>query len=431
VAPPEHGQASDPGLRDLAARLLVDIDDFSARIAQQIQTKVPYYESDENVRLDELKRSCRANSQFVLQSLVDPEALTEDNVAAARDTGRVRAESGTPLAYVMSAFRVGFRHIWDTFVREARAHGSVRQDALVDAASEIWAAHDTYTDAMAGAYRETLLAQVVRDERERSALVAALLEGRVLDETTRWEVADVLRLPQRGAYVVVAAEAAHLGQEALPEVEKRLQESSIPSAWRLQPDLHVGIVSAPEESYLAALRTTLAAVTQARVGISPPYPELTGTAEALRLARMALASRPPNQAIVTDFDDVPLTIAAVSAPDVVDRMVSNVFHHMLELSEADRSVLLDTLSAWRDNSGSATAAARQLFCHPNTIRHRLRRIEKLTGRSLSEPRDVAELLVALESAHLTPLGARSENSLLDRAIVRHQQVETGRRTPRT
>ena len=37
-----------------------------------------------------------------------------------------------------------------------------------------------------------------------------------------------------------------------------------------------------------------------------------------------------------------------------------------------------------------------LFCHPNTVRYRLHRIEQRTGRSLSRPRDVAELCLAFE-----------------------------------
>jgi DNA-binding PucR family transcriptional regulator len=43
---------------------------------------------------------------------------------------------------------------------------------------------------------------------------------------------------------------------------------------------------------------------------------------------------------------------------------------------------------------SVTAEA--LVCHPNTVRYRLRRIEKRTGRSLSRPRDVAELCLVFE-----------------------------------
>ncbi len=68
----------------------------------------------------------------------------------------------------------------------------------------------------------------------------------------------------------------------------------------------------------------------------------------------------------------------------------------------DRDTLLDTLEAWRDNEASATAAGAKLFCHPNTVRNRLRRIETLTGRSLSDPRAIAELCLALEAVRLRP-----------------------------
>jgi DNA-binding PucR family transcriptional regulator len=53
-------------------------------------------------------------------------------------------------------------------------------------------------------------------------------------------------------------------------------------------------------------------------------------------------------------------------------------------------MLLESFRVWQDNDSSLRNAAGALFCHPNTVRHRLRRIEKHTGRSLSRPRDVAE-----------------------------------------
>lgn len=57
-------------------------------------------------------------------------------------------------------------------------------------------------------------------------------------------------------------------------------------------------------------------------------------------------------------------------------------------------------AAWRDNGGSASGAAGVLFCHPNTVCHRLRRIESATGRSLGDPKATAEILIALEAALL-------------------------------
>jgi DNA-binding PucR family transcriptional regulator len=49
-----------------------------------------------------------------------------------------------------------------------------------------------------------------------------------------------------------------------------------------------------------------------------------------------------------------------------------------------------------NHRGSHAAAAAELFCHPNTVRYRLRRIEESTGRDLSAPRELAELCLAFE-----------------------------------
>jgi DNA-binding PucR family transcriptional regulator len=67
-----------------------------------------------------------------------------------------------------------------------------------------------------------------------------------------------------------------------------------------------------------------------------------------------------------------------------------------DLPDEDREMLFDTFRVWQDNDASARGAAEVLHCHPNTVRHRLRRIEQQTGRSLSRPRDVAELCLAFE-----------------------------------
>src|SRR5664279_1963997 len=124
---------------------------------------------------------------------------------------------------------------------------------------------------MASSYWDTAMLQILRDERERSALVAALLEGRLLEEMTIWEVADLLRLPRQGPFVVVAAEAAQIAREALPGAETRL-----------------------------------------------------------RFARIAMATAPPGAPQVTLFDDHPLSVAAVSAPDAMHRVARNVLGPVLD-----------------------------------------------------------------------------------------------------
>jgi DNA-binding PucR family transcriptional regulator len=52
---------------------------------------------------------------------------------------------------------------------------------------------------------------------------------------------------------------------------------------------------------------------------------------------------------------------------------------------AREPVLADTLRAYLDSFGDIAAAAQWLQVHPNTVRYRVRRIEKLLSTSLSDP----------------------------------------------
>ena len=73
-----------------------------------------------------------------------------------------------------------------------------------------------------------------------------------------------------------------------------------------------------------------------------------------------------------------------------------VLDHFDDLGEEERELLFETFRVWQDSDASMSATAEALVCHPNTVRYRLRRIEKRTGRSLSRPRDLAELCLVFE-----------------------------------
>jgi DNA-binding PucR family transcriptional regulator len=99
---------------------------------------------------------------------------------------------------------------------------------------------------------------------------------------------------------------------------------------------------------------------------------------------------------VTVFDDSVLAVAAVSAPEVTKKVAAVILGQFDDLGSEEKDVLFDTLRAWRANKGSADNAAAQLHVHPNTVRHRLHRIEARTGRSLAVPDQLAELCLACE-----------------------------------
>ena len=57
--------------------------------------------------------------------------------------------------------------------------------------------------------------------------------------------------------------------------------------------------------------------------------------------------------------------------------------------------LVETLAAYIASGRSLEATARALFCHPNTVRYRLRQIGDLTGFTPSDARDAFTLEIAL------------------------------------
>ena len=357
------------------------------------------YGDDRLVPIDDLHQSLQDNLTFMFSNLG---CAGSHDLAAPRRTGRRRAEQGAPLAAVLSSLQVGFRFTWDTLVAEAHQTGIVSDAELVDLASEVWMLNTLFTTELATAYRDARTELVLRQGQERSALVEALLEGRIADTATVWEAADLLGLPYQGVLVVVAAEVPTAARHALPRLESRLHVRGIGSAWQLLADLQVGIVSLRSQRNTRVLVEILRSGAVARVGVSPVYTRLERTSEALHLARIALASSPAGDPIVNVFDDAPLSVLVVSSPTTSYRITKTILGPLLDINPDERDMLLDTLAAFFAFQGSAIEAGKHLYCHPNTVRHRLHRIERQTGRSLQDPRSSAELFIALEALRRLP-----------------------------
>jgi len=153
--------------------------------------------------------------------------------------------------------------------------------------------------------------------------------------------------------------------------------------------------SGSEDRLAAALRL----LARARVGVSPVYSDLRATVDALRRARVVMAGMPAGLPAVRRYGDDPVSVVVASAGGGVLRLEDSVLAPVLGLDDAERRSLLVTLDAWYASGGSAAATGERLSFHANTVRHRLRRIESAIGRSLSDPRTVAEVYVALEVWH--------------------------------
>jgi sugar diacid utilization regulator/uncharacterized protein YoaH (UPF0181 family) len=311
-----------------------------------------------------------------------------DNIAGStaariREVG-VRAAVGVPV-------------IVDGRVWGLAAVGSVGPGAMpADTEARISGFAELVAMALVAGYRDEQKRQLLAEPSRRANLIDALLEGRGFDERGLREVAGYLRLPVNGPFVVVAAQAPAVGDEPLPEIESKLRSLDIFSAWRLLPDSQVGIVHVNSDRKLEVIVALMSRMTPARVGVSAAYVDLRDTRHALHVARVMLRGPTDSASSVAVFDGSIVATAAVSAPEVMVKTVGAALDYFDDLPDEDREMLFETFRVWQNSDASVSAVADRLYCHPNTVRHRLRRIEKGTGRSLARPRDVAELCLAFE-----------------------------------
>ncbi|MEU6630655.1 helix-turn-helix domain-containing protein [Streptomyces parvus] len=136
-------------------------------------------------------------------------------------------------------------------------------------------------------------------------------------------------------------------------------------------------------------------------GVSPVVGSLAELGAARRLAGTALLTCEPGSREIVRLDERLPAALLVSRPELSTRLLAEVFGPLLTLAPAERSLLVETLEAWLECGGSVGRAAGRLGCHRNTVFNRLRRLERLTARSLSRPRELVDLVLALEVLRLS------------------------------
>ncbi|MCX4960989.1 helix-turn-helix domain-containing protein [Streptomyces virginiae] len=348
-------------------------------------------------------------------------------LAEARAVGALRAEQGLPLASLLRTHRRGGRLLWQSLTEAVTAHDRAALPRLLPAASVMWDVVDQMTDAMTESYRLTEAAHGDRDRERRAALLDVLLDGADGPSAAAEAAAAQLGLPERGRFtvVVLAAEVAGIPSAAPaaavpPAPAGGSGAASAPRVlWRFRADGEVGLVELGHHP-LESVRDLLAPL-GVRAGVGPVVAAPAELARAHRLAALALRTAPESEGPRTALLDERLPAALVAAQaELAGRLRQVVLGPVLALPAEDRRTLLTTLGTWLACQGSTTDAAQRLYCHRNTVSNRLRRVEQLTGRSLSDPRHVVELALA-HSAVLQRVEAEPVT----------RPVAPGRRTSRT
>ncbi|MEU2391223.1 helix-turn-helix domain-containing protein [Streptomyces sp. NPDC007369] len=367
---------------ELSRRIAVTAD----RLADRTLAEDPAYAA--LLGRAELRERIHHNLAQSVEGLVRSARGLPVELGDARATGTLRAEQGLPLASLLSTYRRGGRLLWHTLTEAVTAHDPAALPRLLPLASVLWDVVDQLTDAVAEAYRRTEAARFDRDRERRASLLDTLLDGGgPADGPAASEAAAQLGLPERGRFaVVVVGSGSSGGRGAEPAAGPRV-------LWRIRADGETGLVELGRHP-LESVRDLLAPL-GLRAGVSPVVEAPGDLARARWLAALALRTAPASAGPHTALLDERLPMALVaSQAELACRLRQVVLGPVLALPAEDCRVLLSTLGTWLACRGSTTQAARVLYCHRNTVSNRLRRLEHLTGRSLSDPAHVVELALA-------------------------------------
>lgn len=385
-------------LVDLAPLLLEQLDAMTDRMVDVLSRTEPGYREFIAESEEELRRSTRDNLEHGLLALVGAPVPDRPALHGAREVGRRRASQGIPLESVLRAYRLGGQVTWEALLRVSAAAGGRHDTLLLQVAGTVWRTNDGECAALAEGYREEQRRMAGVDDETRRQVLDGLLDGRGDDPSFVRAAADMLAMSLDGRLMaVVALPAGDDGEPGLEGVGPELLRHGVRSVWGTRSGAQVGLIA------LGALganeiRARLQALTTGPVGVSAPVDGAAMVSSAYRLAETAARTLPRETRRVVTIDERLPEALLSNSPEISSRLVGQTLGGLLALPQDEREVLLDTLAAFLASDGSPTRAADELYCHRNTVMHRLRRIEQVTGRKVADPRARLQWQLALLGA---------------------------------
>lgn len=326
------------------------------------------------------------------------------------ETGRRRARQGVPLESLLYAFRLGGRVLWEGLVREAsRSEDPADPQRLLEEAVVVWEVIDHSSTIVAKAYRDEQARHQRQSQRRREGVLSTLVQGRALAPAAIAEAGDVLGI-RAGAplLVVTSVMAATTAGEPAPAPEVALELAGFTSAWVSQGAQDSGLVALPTRAEEARALDVLTELLPGPAAVSPVIEGLEHVAEAHRVASLTLRTLPKGASgLVRTTDRLAQTLLA-STPEVARVLAQHHLGPVLGMRPALRDTYFDTVEAIVRAGGSYSTAARELFCHRNTVIKRMRRLEELTGHGLDDRRVLFDLHLAVLAARLGLADSRAE-----------------------
>ncbi|KPI06269.1 putative transcriptional regulator, PucR family [Actinobacteria bacterium OK006] len=354
-----------------------------AAIVSAVHEQVPVYAALDDSRLPEVRAIAAWGLERLLHLWVTDGALEPSDLRRLRGIAAARAADGRPVQAVLRAYRVAATVLTDEIA--ARAPRLAAADAFA-LTRMLLTALDTLSEEMTTAYAATDEDLAADRDRALRLLLDDLIAGRhasvgaLSDRSARLGV----QLPDPYCLLVAEPVGAERPDMALDAATGLLEALAVPGDEVVSSATVRGSRAVLLLPGAAAARAGAVLGARSWRGSAITGESLDRVAVAHRLAADALDTAPAHAhrpgRVLTDADAHVLALLGghpAAAPDQVARLVLG------PLTDPGQRHLMDALTAYID-AGSASAAARVLHLHAQSLRYRLRRIHALTSR---DPRD--------------------------------------------
>ncbi|MCX5264201.1 CdaR family transcriptional regulator [Streptomyces sp. NBC_00199] len=397
AVPAPRGEPVDPRTApvppDLAELLRSDLEGVADEVEEEVRRQVPEYSGPAaGVQGRHIRAGVVQALTLFVDHIADPRGQDAAIAATYYELGRGEALEGRSLDALQSALRVGGLHAWRRLSRTAEEVGldSTAVAALGELAFRT--VHEVAEAAAAG-YAEARSHSAVELERRRRRLLGQLLgEGPVSPEAVQ-ELAHAARwrVPSQVAVVVLATSADQYAQDPPPATPGALVDMESRPPRVLVPDPE-GAGRFGGRSFVLGLRGRPAAI-----GPTVPVAE---AAHSLHWATRALGLMGrgvlPRQGVVRCADHLS-TLLLHSDEPLLGHLAARALAPLDAVSEGQRTRLAETLLVWLLTGSNVPDVAARLHIHPQTVRYRLRQLEKLFGDALHDPGARLDLILALRS----------------------------------
>ncbi|HVK24183.1 MAG TPA: helix-turn-helix domain-containing protein [Actinokineospora sp.] len=325
----------------------------------------------------------------VEQAVLRMGAPTENWANVFRQLGRMEFAEGRSLDCLQTAYRVGGRVAWRHVAVWCQQH-RLPTPMLAKAAEAIFAYVDEISALSIEGYTAAQAQSVGVIERSRRRLVDLLLSDTPTAGATLAKLAATARWrpPPSVGVLVVDGDIEELFGAGMPEDVLADHDGDRPC-----------LIVADPAARVAALRER---VRGHRICVGPTVP-LADAATSRRWARrtMELMDRGiiKGGPVVWCRDHL-TTLWLLADEFLVGELIKGALAPLADLTAKQRARTVETLLAWLAGRGSAPEIAEQLHVHPQTVRYRMRQVEKLFGDRLTAPGSRLDLEIALRAHRL-------------------------------